>query len=84
MAHFDDMIGACMDRMLQARTWLTAPTDMTTVRIELNRFAKRMQFEEWPADLAVVGGGQWIRERLAAGCARPPACPRWKEGLDIL
>eukprot|EP00959_Pyramimonas_sp_CCMP1952_P237079 4954872-Pyramimonas_sp.AAC.1 len=90
MAHFDDMLGACMDDCI-AQQWQGASQNeagedlvhgagVTTVSMELNRFAKRMQFEEWSADLAVVGGGQWTRERqVAAGYACPPLCPHYEK-----
>eukprot|EP00959_Pyramimonas_sp_CCMP1952_P229272 4793886-Pyramimonas_sp.AAC.1 len=64
---------------------LAGGADLTTVSIELNRFAKRLQFDEWSADVAVVSGGQWSRERqLAAGYACPLLCPRCKEMPETL
>ncbi|CAK0859205.1 unnamed protein product, partial [Prorocentrum cordatum] len=95
LAHFDDMLGAFMDDCV-AQQWQSAAhhaagddlaggADLTTVSIELNRFAKRLQFDEWSADVAVVSGGQWPRERqLAAGYACPLLCPRCKEMPETL
>ncbi|CAK0811743.1 unnamed protein product, partial [Prorocentrum cordatum] len=95
LAHFDDMLGAFMDDCV-AQQWQSASqhaagddlvdgADLTTVTIELNRFAKRMQFDEWSADVAVVSGGQWTRDRqIAAGYACPLLCPRCKEKPETL
>eukprot|EP00959_Pyramimonas_sp_CCMP1952_P422219 8844827-Pyramimonas_sp.AAC.1 len=56
---------------------LTAGAGMKTVQVELNRLAAQSKFDEWAADVAVIPGAQWTRERqIAAGCARSPLCPR--------
>ncbi|CAK0899956.1 unnamed protein product [Prorocentrum cordatum] len=80
-SHFEDMLGAFMDDCAQLQ-WkeaahheagedLAAGADMTTVQIELNRLAAKSKFDEWAADIAVISGGQWTRERqIAAGAPR--------------
>eukprot|EP00959_Pyramimonas_sp_CCMP1952_P417897 8755337-Pyramimonas_sp.AAC.1 len=58
---------------------------MKTAQIEFNRLAAQSKFDERAADIALISGGQWTRERqIAAGYACSPLRPRRKEQPETL
>ncbi|CAK0868140.1 unnamed protein product, partial [Prorocentrum cordatum] len=73
-----DMLGAFMGDCAQLQ-WkkaahheagedMAAGADMKTAQIEFNRLAAQSKFDERAADIALISGGQWTRERqIAAG-----------------